>query len=171
MEIRSLLHYEIIKRNVYTKANWVTIIRGLLRYEMMKSNVYTKAKKAEICFYLESHGQSFVAPPMWRQDRAQKVRAVRAHQLSGVIRQHVHHRAVLHGPPVSQRARCAHARTLAHFCAGEWGGGRREPSARARVYGNMHHNRFTNETPLKVLTPVEVGWGLSPWWWVPKPPS
>lgn len=57
MKIRSLLHYEIIKRNVYTKANWVTIIRGLLRYEMMKSNVYTKAKKQKYVFTLKATGR------------------------------------------------------------------------------------------------------------------
>lgn len=79
---------------------------------------------------------------MRRQDRAEKVWAVRAHQLSGVIRQHVHHGAALHGPAGAQRPRRAHAWTLGHFSARERGGGRREPSARARVYGNMHHNRL-----------------------------
>lgn len=79
---------------------------------------------------------------MWRQDRAEKVWAVRAHQLSGVIGQHVHHGAGLHGPPGPQRTRCVHTRVLGHFRARERGGGRREPSARGRVYGNMHHNRL-----------------------------
>lgn len=79
---------------------------------------------------------------MWRQDRAEKVWAVRAHQLSGVIGQHVHHGAGLHGPPGPQRTRCVHTRVLGHFRARERGGGRREPSARGWVYGNMHHNRL-----------------------------
>lgn len=88
---------------------------------------------------LESHGERLVAPPVRREDRAEEVGAVGPDQLAGVVRQDVHHvpgvRSWPEGPggghgPVA----------VSNLTAGEGRGGRREPSGRGRLYGNMHHN-------------------------------
>lgn len=90
-------------------------------------------------FYLESHGQRLVAPPVWGQHRAQEVGAVRAHQLARVVRQHVHYIPAVRPRP--ERARVGHGpRAVSDLAAGERRGGRREPSG--SVYGNMHHNNL-----------------------------
>lgn len=89
--------------------------------------------------HLESHGQRLVAPPVGRQHGAQEVRAVGADQLAGVVRQDVHHVPGVRSCP--QGPRCGHGPVaVCEFTAGEGRGGRREPSGRGRLYGNMHHN-------------------------------
>lgn len=120
----------------------VSQLRGIILIISRHHSDQSPVRNITKSHHLKRHGKGFVAPPVRRQDRAEKVWAVRAHQLSGVISQHVHHGAALHGPAGAQGARRAHALALGHFSARERGGGRREPSARARVYGNMHHNRF-----------------------------
>lgn len=97
--------------------------------------------------YLEGHGKSFVAAPVRWQNGAQKVGAVSAHELSGVVRQHVHHWARVRRMPRPQRTRRAHAAradraavtAAAKLPARERRGGRREPSGGGRVYRYMHH--------------------------------
>lgn len=88
---------------------------------------------------LESHGERLVAPPVRREDRAEEVGAVGPDQLASMVRQDVHHvpgvRSWPEGPggghgPVA----------VSNLAAGEGRGGRREPSGRGRLYGNMHHN-------------------------------
>lgn len=76
---------------------------------------------------------------MRRQHRAEEVGTVRAHQLAGVVRQDVHHVPVVRPRP--QGPRGGHGPVaVSNLTAGEGRRGRREPSGRGRLYGNMHHN-------------------------------
>lgn len=90
---------------------------------------------------LESHGKRLVAPPVRRQDRAEEVRAVSPNQLPGVVRQDVDHVPGVRSWP--ERTRGGHSPVaFSDLTAGKGRGGRREPSGRGRLYGNMHHNRL-----------------------------
>lgn len=89
---------------------------------------------------LESHGQRLVAPPVRRQHGAEEVGAVGAHQLAGVVRQHVHHVPGVRSRPEGPRGGHGPVAVSSELTAGEGRGGRREPSGGGRLYGNMHHN-------------------------------
>lgn len=91
--------------------------------------------------YLESHRECLVASPVWGQDRAEEVWAVRPDQFASVVWQDVHHIPGLGSCP--QWSRGAHGpAAVSNLAAGERRGGRCEPSGGVRVYGNMHHNSF-----------------------------
>lgn len=76
---------------------------------------------------------------MRREHRAEEVGAVGTDQLPGVVRQHVHHVPGVRSRPEGPRG--GHGPVaVSNLIAGEGRGGRREPSGRGRLYGNMHHN-------------------------------
>ena len=76
---------------------------------------------------------------MRRQDGAEEVWAVGAHQLAGVVGQDVHHVPGVRSRPEGPRG--GHGPVaVSNLTAGEGRGGRREPSGGGRLYGNMHHN-------------------------------
>ncbi len=93
---------------------------------------------------LERHRESFVAPPVRRQHWAQKVGAVRPHELGGVVRDDLHHRPVVVLSESRHRGvllllRIAH---LPHHRL-KAAGRRTEPAAGARIYRNTHHNNVS----------------------------
>lgn len=116
---------------------------------------------------LESHGERLVAPPVRRQDGAEEVGAVGAHQLAGVVRQHVHHVPGVRSRPEGPRG--GHGPVaVAELTAGEGRGGRREPSGCGRLYGNMHHNSLGQRHPTGVVSEERgnTSWGEKHSLWV-----
>lgn len=103
---------------------------------------------------------------MRRQHRAEEVGTVRAHQLAGVVRQDVHHVPVVRPRP--QGPRGGHGPVaVSNLTAGEGRRGRREPSGRGRLYGNMHHNSLGQRhlTDCRVrFVPEERGFFFSLFW-------
>lgn len=106
--------------------------------------------------YLESDGQGLVAAPVRGQHGAEKVGAVGAHQLAGVVGQHLHHAAVAAPQLAGQGGagvRGAQRQRLAHLARAQRGGRRREAAARAGIYGDTHHNKPIEYGPRKQLLP------------------